>query len=513
MDFDLYTAGLGQVLHISVLLLLLLGTVSGLVIGALPGLSPTMAIAVLSPLTFQLDLVPALALLIGVYCGGMYGGSIGAILLNIPGHAGAVVTAIEGYPMRLREGPAVPLGLAVISSFLGGLVSVAALGVLAPLIANLALEFTFAEYFAIALFGLLLVSFVGQGSRIKAVIAGLVGVFISLVGTDPILGFARFTFGNPELRDGLQVVPIFVGLFGLAGILYEVLIGRHAARAASAEGSSRISLAGLRDLMRQIRQSIMSVIRGSLIGVFIGAAPGTGGTVSSIVAYGVEREVSKKPEEFGRGAKPGLIAAEASNNATTGGAMIPLLTLGIPGDAVAAILIGTFLLHGVTPGPTLFSQDPGTVSSIFLLLALANVMFLIPGLLYSTTLGSLLSRVPRAQLSVVIMCLCVVGTYSVRSDIFDVFVMVGFAVLGVIMTVCDFSRVSLVLGFILGSIVEENFRRGLVLARGDYADFLTRPIAAVFLLGALLVLLSPLLRALARRLRGGAGEETDVIAR
>ena len=267
------------------------------------------------------------------------------------------------------------------------------------------------------------------------------------------------------------------------------------------EGTARLTFEGLKTLLRRVRGTFGSVVRGSVIGVFIGAAPGTGGTVSSIVAYGVEREVSRKPEEFGKGSAAGLIAAEASNNATTGGAMIPLLTLGIPGDAVAAILIGTFLIHGVTPGPTLFAQDLGTVSSIFLLLALANVMFLVFGLFYSVSLGRLLGKVPRHHLTAIIICLCVIGTYSVRSDVFDVYAMIGFAVLGVLMAVADFSRVSLVLGFILGSILEDNFRRALVLGRGDYTEFLTRPISGVFIVAAVLVAASPLLRAGVARIR------------
>lgn len=468
--------GILSVLTFKTLLLITGGTVLGIIIGAIPGLTVTMGVALFLPVTFSMEPIEGLSLLMGLYIGGTSGGLISAVLLKIPGTPSSIATTFDGHPMAARGEAGKALFIAIICSFLGGVFSLLVLYAIAPSLAEVALQFGSYEYFAIALFSLTLVAGLSGDSLAKGLAAAGIGLMISFVGMAPITAFPRFTFDWPELDAGIALLPALIGLFAVSQILEE---------AESREGHeplavAKFSLRGLGFSVSAGMKHFGNWLRSSLIGTGIGILPGLGGAVCNILAYGAAKNNSKYPEKFGTGVTDGLVASESSNNASTGGALVPLMTLGIPGDNTAAILLAGFMIHGITPGPMLFETQGVLVYGIFTALLLANVVML--GSLFGFMRGFVrILSVPKHILLPVIMMLCVIGAYGINNRLFDVGCMLAFGVLGWLMKKASLPTTPLLLGFILGPIIEVNLRRGLMSSQGDLLPFITEPISGVIL--------------------------------
>lgn len=491
MNLDFYTAGLSLVFQMDVMLMLMLGVISGIIIGCMPGLSATMAVAVLTPLTFSLDTTQAFALLIGTYCSAVFGGSISAILVNIPGTPSAVMTTLDGHPMAQRGEAGSAIGLAIVSSLIGGLFSVLILMLLAPPIAELALKFSAEEYFALAIFGVSMMAYVSGKSLIKGLIAGALGLLLATIGSDPGSGILRYTFGNVNLITGVDIIPVLIGLFGLTEVLINV-------SKCGIKKKVEQRIGKILPSFKVIREHAGTLLRSSVLGVVVGAAPAAGGTIASIMAYGLEKRLSKHPEKFGTGIPEGLMAPESANNASTGGAMIPLLTLGIPGDAVTAVLIGALMIHGLQPGPLLFTNNPKFVSSIFILMALANIAFFFVASIGTKPISKMLN-ISDSLLYPIIGLLCIIGTYASRGLLFDVGVLIICGILGYLMSKVGIPTAPLVLGLILGPIVEKNLTRTMIISNGSLTSLFTRPISLIFMLLTLFVLFGPVIQKLIKK--------------
>lgn len=487
---QIYTEG-WQLLSPEVFVVLILGTLSGVIFGAMPGLTATLGVAVLTPLTYGMDVASSFALLLGVYCGGVYGGSITAILAKIPGTPSALMTTLDGYPMGQRGEAGRAIGIATVASFIGGLLSAVVLSVGAPMLVSIALNFSGHEYFAIGFFGLTVIAYISTGSMATGFLSGFIGLLIGCVGGDPITGYSRFSFGSYNLLTGIEFFPVLMGIFGFSEVL-NVL----EKRIKNVEIKKQIGR--IIPTKEDLKTVLPTILRASPIGVIIGAIPAAGGTIAGIIAYGLEKRISKNPDEFGTGTIRGIAAPETANNASTGGAMIPMLTLGVPGDAVTAILIGSLMIKGLSPGPMLFSTNMPTVSAIFILMALANVAFLLIGLFGARYIAKVINT-PMCIFLPVIAALCLVGTFAVRNNPFDIWIMLFFGFTGYVFGKVGIPAPPLVLGLVLGKIVESGFRRGLVLARGDLTTFFTRPISGFFLFLSLLMLCGPTIVSLIRK--------------
>ncbi len=471
---DAFVLAQAELFQPHVLFMLFCGVCGGIAVGSMPGLTATMAVAIMTSFTFHMDAISAIMTLIGVYFGGIYGGSISAVLLHIPGTPSAVMTARDGYPMALRGEGGRAIGIATWSSFMGGLIGMILLMLFAPLISKFALRFSAPEYFALAVFGLSIVASISDKSLTRGLIAALLGILICLSGVDPMTGMARFTFGLPDLYSGFQFIPVMIGLFGLSEILTQLSSQEYRFVAQK--------LTKIIPSWSQIKQLNVTILRSALIGVGIGALPGTGGAIASFVAYNSARNNSNKPEKFGQGVPQGIAASEAANNASCGGALMPMLTLGIPGDAITAILIGALILHNVQPGPMLFVSNPEVVYSIYTGGILASLFMATVGFLLAARLFARLISFPRYVLLPIILILCIVGSFAVNNSLFDVYVMIGFGVVGYIAKNLGIPLTPLVLGVVLGPILEENLRTAIVMSQGEFIFFLTRPIAVFFIL-------------------------------
>ena len=464
------------------------GVFLGTVIGILPGLGPAATIAMLLPLTFRMDPTGAIIMLAGIYYGSKYGGSTTSILLNVPGESASVVTCFDGYQMakRGRGGPA--LGIAAIASFIAGTVGVLGLMLVAPPLAKFALSFSSPEYFALMALGLAMVVLLAGESMVKALLAMLVGLWIAGMGTDLFTSTSRFTFGNAELLDGIDFVVVAIGVFALGEVLGN-LEGR--------EGTQMLPVPkGLRNLMptwQDLKDCRFAFINGSLVGFVIGVLPGAGSTIASFISYGIEKAVSKRPEKFGTGVPEGVAAPEGANNAETGGAMVPLLTLGIPGSGTTAILLAAFILWGLRPGPLMIQDNPtlfwGLVASMYI----GNVMLLVLNLPLVPLFAQIL-RLPAYMLYPAIFGLSVVGVYSVSSSLFDAWMLAVFGLLGYGMRRLDYPAAPLILGFVLGDSMERALRQSLMMSQGDLSILVSRPISATMLFLTVLILIAPLYR-------------------
>lgn len=482
-------------------MMLIVGMLLGVAVGAIPGLGGVMAISLLIPLTFSMDPVPAFAMLIGVYCGSVYGGSISAILLKIPGDVASVATTFDGYEMARKGQAGKALGMAISASAIGGLFSTVVLIAVSPQLARFALKFGPAEYFALGVLGMTAVTSLGVRSQVKSIAAALIGLILATVGMDAISGYPRFTFGSTYLLDGFNFIPIIIGLFGMAEVFSMVEnLGAMGDRVKVQRVSA--ALPTLREIL-----SVKGIIaKSAVIGTWIGILPGVGATVASLVSYGEAVRTSKHPEKFGTGIPEGIAAPETANNAATGGAMVPLLALGIPGSASTAVLIGAFLIHGLNPGPLLFLQRPELVTAIFTETFLANVAIVIAGLVGVRLFAKVLD-VPYRVLGPVIVVLCVVGSFAVRNSLSDVWVMVLFGLVGWVMNRLRFPTAPVILGIVLGPIIEINLRRALLISGGSVVSLFTRPISGLILLASLISLVTPLLRQVRKAGRTGATAE------
>lgn len=462
------------------LMLLLGASCLGLVVGALPGLNAAMAVAIMLPLTFSLSPGVGLAVMIAVYIGGLSGGMVSAVLLGMPGTPSSIATTFEGYPMAQKGEAVKALGTCALASFAGGMISLLLLILFAPLISSVAIKLGPAEYFSLSVMALTLVIILSKGDMIKGMLAGLLGLLAGTVGFAPLDGTPRFTFGSIDMMAGLGIIPVMIGLFAISQVLREIY-------ANSELPKINLDIKGVGVSLREVRHNIVNIVRSSLIGVGIGVLPGIGGTASNMIAYGAAQQASKTPEQFGKGTVEGLWATESSNNASIGGALLPLITLGIPGDGVTAILIGAFMIHGLQPGPLLYTSNPGVISSIYAAFLLAVFIVLVFQLLTLRVFPRVL-RIPKHYLLPVIVVLSVIGAYASDNRLFDVWLMLGVGVAAVLIGLARLPIGPLVLGFVLGPIVETNLRRALMYSQGDASIFFTQPISATFLaLGVLIV--------------------------
>lgn len=485
MDIQLLVDGLLTTLTPMNLLLVFVGMLVGVFFGSLPGISSSMGIVLMLPFTYYMGILPSIMLLVALYAGSSYGGSITAILFNTPGTPESVATTFDGYPMTKNGKAGRALSLAISASAFGGIFSVLIMLFLAPPLSTVALNIQSAEYFALTVLGLTVISSIGTKSPIKAITSGLIGILIAMIGMDPIVGANRFTFGNIELMNGLEMIPIMIGAFALAEVLNQVT-DKHK----DLNMSNKVSLETIK-IVELIRHKWV-LLKSAVIGTVIGILPGTGGSIASIVSYGEAMRTSKHKENFGQGEEEGVVAPEAANNAAAGGAMIPTLVLGIPGSPTTAIILAALALQGLQPGPQLMTEQPLMLYCIFFSMLIASVTVFIGGRLGVKAFAAIL-KFPYSMLGTLIVLLSMVGSYAVGNSMFNVWVMLVFGILGYFMKKYHFSPASLVLGLVLGPMMEENFRRNLLVTEGDYLSFITKPISGIILLIAVLAMLYPII--------------------
>lgn len=463
-----------------------LGVLAGTIIGILPGIGPVSGIAMLIPFSFGMNPTSAIIMMAGIYYGAMYGGSTTSILINMPGESASVMTCIDGYQLARKGRAGAALGMAAFASFIAGTFSVVGLMVLSPPLAKFALRFGPPEYFALAFLGLTAISSLGGSSLLKGLISGVFGMMIAMIGTDPISGASRFCYGIQDLIDGLSFISVSVGLFAIGEVMETV------------EGSLSVShfkskLSGLLPDIDDWRASKGALVRGSIIGFIVGVLPGAGATIASMLAYAVEKRISKHPEKFGTGIIEGVAAPEGANNSATGGALVPLLTLGIPGGAATAVMLGGLMIHGLRPGPLLFKQHGDFVWGLIASMYIGNIMLLILNLPLVRVFASIL-RIPRFILLPMVVVFSALGVYSVNNSLGEVYVMFIFGIIGYFMRKLDFPAAPVVLAIVLTPLMERTLRQSLMMSRMDLTIFFTRPVSCVLMTAALLSLFYPLLR-------------------
>lgn len=485
---ELLLSVLSQLFTIRVFIAINAGLFAGIIIGALPGLSATMGVALLMPLTFGMDTVTAIVLLLAVYCGGIYGGSITAILIKTPGTAASAATTLDGYPLVQQGKAGVALDIALKASAFGGIVSALLLLLVAEKISSFALSFAAPEYFSLALFGLTIISSVSGENQIKGLIAGMLGLLVACVGMDPINGTNRFIFGVTDLLSGIGVISAMVGLFAITEIM-----GKAKSVVRPPDEMAEFSNRGIDN--KSFFKMWPNLLRSSLIGSFIGAVPGTGAATASFLAYNEAKRSSKEKEKFGYGSYEGVAAAESANNGVTGATLIPLLTLGIPGDTVTAILLGAFMMKGITPGPGLIENRPEIVYTIMFSMIAINFLMLIQGKVFVRVFANV-TKIPASLLIPLLVTLCVIGSYACNNSIFDVKLAILFGFIGYLMNKLDIPLTPMVIAIVLGGIAESNLRRSIAMASGSYSIFFTRPISLFFIVVSILSLLYPTVRQL-----------------
>jgi putative tricarboxylic transport membrane protein len=482
--------GFSVALSPTVFLYAVVGCVIGTLVGVLPGIGPLAGISLLLPASFGMDATSAIVLLAGIYYGAMYGGSTTSILMRIPGEAASVMTCIDGYAMtrKGRAGPA--LAIAAVGSYIAGTASVIALMLLAPPLANFALRFGPPEYFALLTLGLLALAYMSGGSIVKALAMASLGLLLGMIGIDPMTGFFRFHYGLVELGDGIGVVPVAVGLFGLSEILLT----------AGQETPPEVIKPKLADLLpsrQEWRDSTWPIARGTVLGFLIGIIPGSAHIISSFVSYAVERRVSKHPERFGHGAIEGVAGPESANNSATSGAFVPMLALGVPSGPIPAVMLAALMVHGISPGPLLIQQQPKLFWGFIASMYVGNVVLLILNLPLVGLFVNIL-RVPYSLLYPAILVFCVLGVYAVNGSVVDIWIMIAMGALGYVLRKFDFETAPIVLGVVLAPMLEMSFRQSLAMSSGSYAIFMQRPIAATMLAAGIALLSLSLLPILKR---------------
>lgn len=487
---SLLSAGIVSMLAPAKLLWVVVGSMLGTLIGAMPGLGPNTGVAVLLPFTFAMSSDSGLLLLISIYLGCMYGGRISSILINTPGDAAAIMTCIDGYPLTQQGRGGVAMGISAVSSFAGGMVALVFMTFCAPFLAKAALAFGPPEYFAVMVFSLIAIGSVTESTSTKGLVMVIFGLLLAMVGADYVSGQARLTFGIAHMLDGIDFVPVAIGIFGLS----EVLCGlEKSAKDKAMEYSMKLK--SLFPNLRDLKDSVKPTIVGTVLGIVIGILPGAGATLSTFAAYGAAKKVSKHPEKFGQGSIEGVAAPEAANNATVAGALTPMLALGIPGSSVAALIMGGFIIHDLQPGPLMFQKTPDVAWAIIGGLYIANFVLLIVN---SVLIPLFVATIRAAQpfLYPLVTVLCVLGVYSVNSSMFDVWVMLVFGVLGYFMKKGNYPTAGFLLALILGPTIENTFRQALIMSNGSYAIFYSSSISLALFIATILFLLYPLLKSL-----------------
>lgn len=500
---DIYT-GLSTAMQLGVFIAALLGVLVGIIIGVLPGLGPPVAISLAIPLTYSLEPIVGIAVMLGIYKGGTYGGSISAILINTPGTPAASATVLDGFPLARQGKSGKALDIALYASVFGDAFSIALLVIIAQPIAALAAKFGPVDLFSLLLLAMTVIATLSGKNLYKGLIAACLGILFSLVGIDPVEGLPRFTFDFTFLESGLAIIPIIVGMFAISELMSQasnkaLLKGGHVVMA---KPKTREDTYVTRSDLKRI---FPSILRSSWIGAFIGALPGTGAATAAFISYGIAKKRSRKPEEFGHGSIEGVAAAEAGNNAVCGGALIPMLTLGIPGDVVTAILMGALMLHGVDAGPSIFKEHRSFVFALFGMLLVSIFMLLVLGKLAVKGCRRI-AELPQIYINVCVLLLCVVGTYASTQMISDVWFMLFFGVLGFCFTRLDMPLPPFLIAFIIAPKLEQSFRQALLISSGDMMVFLVHPISACLLVAAAIVILRIAWKQFGSSRSGGSGE-------
>jgi putative tricarboxylic transport membrane protein len=461
------------------------GALLGTLVGALPGIGSTSGVALLLPLTFGMDPTSAIIMLCGIYYGSMYGGTITSVLINTPGESATVVTTLDGYQMARQGRAGVALGIATGGSFIAGTLGTLALMLVAPTLSRFALAFGPPEYFALTTLGLAMLTGLTTGSALKAAISAILGLLVATVGLDVMTGLPRFTFGSADLLGGIDFLPVSIALFGFTEILVSMA---DAARASQAQ--ARLSVRDVFPASQDWLQARWAIVRGSIIGFLVGTLPGAGATLASFMAYAAEKKVAREPARFGRGAIEGVAAPESANNAAAAGALVPLLTLGLPGGTTTAVLAGALMMWGLRPGPTLFQDNPRFAWGLIASMYIGNVMLVLLNVLLIPLFVRAL-RIPYSILAPAILVLCIVGAYAANNRLWDVGVMLAFGAVGVAMRALGYSPAAFITALVLGPITENAFRQSMQISEGSAAIFVTRPIAAALLATAVVLLVAP----------------------
>lgn len=462
------------------LLLLILFSFLGLICGAMPGISSTMTISLLISLTYGMSPFNGLLVLIAAYTASTYGGSLCATLLNVPGTPAAAATALEAYPMALRGEAGRAIGISTLQSLTGGILGTIILFFSAPLIAELAMKFGPWEYFWFSLFGIFVCANLSSGSTIKGLIAGIFGILLSLVGVDPLHGVLRYTFGITKIEGGISYIPALIGLYGMAEAFSEFM--------KVTEGRVIQGKTGILPPFREYLRGMWLTIKVTFIGFLIGALPGTGANIAAWVGYDHAKRSSKHPETFGKGNPEGIIGAETANNACCAGVYLPLLTLAIPGDATTAVVLGMMLVHGLRPGPSMWIEQPQWIYAVVAMHFFSNIIFAIQGFTLAKPLSKILN-LPRRAIMVIVIILCTIGSYAVNSNLFDVYLSFFFGILGLLMRRFGFDIAPLVLGMVLGDLIDVQFRKAILTSGYSFLPFFTRPICIILILILLYLIL------------------------
>ncbi len=474
VDLTLLFYGFGTVLYGYNLVALLLGSFFGIIIGAIPGLTATMGIALLVPFTFGMTPITGIVMLLGIYTGAIYGGGIASILIKTPGTPAAAATVFDGYPMAQKGLAGKAIGIATVSSGIGGTFTALCLAFFAPILAKFALRFSAPEYFALAVFGLSVTITLSGRSPVKGVISGLLGLLIAMIGLDPMGGFPRFTLGLAELTGGISFVPMLIGLFALSEGFQQVEVILTAPKINAV-------LKNILPTMQDLKECLGAYLRACPIGLIVGITPAIGADTAAFLSYAETKRASKHPERFGTGEPAGVAAAQCGENASTGGDVLPMITLGIPGDAATAVLMGALTIHNLQPGPLLFQNHSEVVHQIFAGMILANVTFVVLGLFFARFFARVINIERRYLVPLIFVC-CMVGSYAINNVLYDLVTCVIFGFVGYLMIRYGFPVAPMVLAQILGGMMESNCRRALVMSQGDPTIFLTRPITVTILL-------------------------------
>lgn len=478
--------GFHAVSALTPILMIFLGVLIGILVGVLPGLSPSIGVALLLPATYSLDPISALVLLVSVYLSSNYGGSITAIAINTPGTPGAVATTFDGYELTKKGKPGLALGTSLVSSTIGGIVGTLILIAFSIPLAKIALNFESYEYFSLGIFGLTIISSLAGDNPLKGFIASLLGLLLVTIGFDTQLPFSRFTLGISDLSDGIEFIPALIGLFALGEIFFSIENFQVLKKEISKKENS-----GNIPSLKKFWSLKKVILKSSILGTIIGSIPGAGGTIATFIAYNSAKNSSKKPEDFGKGSLEGVAAPEAANNGSVGGALIPLLTLGIPGSASTAVLIGALMIHKLNPGPELFTKQPEIVYGLFISLLLANIVMFFFGIIGNRFWVKIIAA-PKSLVYPIIIALSFIGSYFIENSMFDVGICLVFGILGWLLKRSNFPTAPVVLGLILGKMIEENLRLSLV--KGSFLEFFTRPISLVLLILSVLSFFSPYIK-------------------
>lgn len=494
MSIDTFASALSTLLTPSVFLYLAVGVLLGTMIGALPGLSATMGVALITPVTFWLDKVDGFAMLMGLWNAAIFAGGITAILINTPGTPASITQSWDGYPLYKQGKGGLALGINVVFSFIGGLVSIILLILLASPIANITIKFGPAEYCLVALFGMSMMISVSGGNVLKGLILGFFGLLLSAIGMDPCTGIARFTFNSITMKAGIDFIPVMIGIFGLSEVLFQIyeynqekdLEGREARKV-------NMKLGRVLPTWKQMKSWTPRCLIVSVAATIIGAIPAAGGDISSIICWGNSKRLSKSGDEYGKGSGEGLAVSSAANNGVIGGAMCTMLTLGIPGDAVTAVLLGSLMMYGVTPGYAMFNEHAEFTAQIMLLMIFANLAFLVIGLA-TAKLSAKFLNMSQPTVWAAVSILCIIGSYCINNRFMDVVIMFLMGILGLFLKIYDFPSGPLVLGLLLGGNVEKNLRTALSISQGQWSYFVTRPISLILLAMIIITFMIPLFK-------------------